>query len=109
VASVNTIDHARIEKALAQAAKHGNVVAAYLFGPHAEGTADAWRDVDLAVFVERAESWGFEERARIAAEIQKQAGDDIEVHFFSAQQHESCHPATFAAHVIQHGIEKGTP
>ena len=84
MASVNTVDHTRIKKALALVAERGEVVAAYLFGSHVEGTADAWSDVDLAVFVEGAESWGLEDRARVSAEIQGQAGDDIELHFFPA-------------------------
>jgi len=104
VAEIDVIDPSRIEKALALAAKRGPVVASYVFGSQAEGTADSLSDVDLAIFVQGAESWGLEERVEAIVEIQRLAGDDIDVHFFPATQHANPAPASFAAYVMQHGV-----
>ena len=58
---------------------------AYMLRSQGDGTADQWSDIDLAVFVEGAESWDIHKPARrIAAMVQKEAGDDIELHFIPA-------------------------
>ncbi|MDP2898233.1 MAG: nucleotidyltransferase domain-containing protein, partial [bacterium] len=46
-------------------AREGAVLAAYVFGSHVEGRADPWSDIDIAAFIEGAESWDLWERARI--------------------------------------------
>lgn len=63
-----------------------------------------WSDYDLAVFVEGTESWKMTDLARLCATIQQEAGDDIELHFFPADQAAVPDPASFAAYVIKHGI-----
>ena len=83
------------------------VVRAYLFGSQVEGTADRWSDLDLAVFVEGLEGWDLHDRARASVQVQREAGDDIELHFFSAQSLQEPDPAGFAAWVLAHGIEVG--
>jgi len=80
-------------------------VAAYLFGSRAEGRGDMWSDYDLAVFVEGTEQWDICNLARFCAEVQKEAGDDIELHVFPASKIRSPEPASFAAHIIAYGIE----
>jgi len=79
-------------------------VSAYLFGSRVEGGADKWSDYDLAVFIEGAEKWDITKLARFCSEIQKEAGDDIELHIFPASKSQKPEPASFAAHIISHGI-----
>ena len=76
---------------------------AYVFGSHLEGKADTWSDIDIAVFVEGVESWDVRQRARAAASVQKEVGDDVELHIFPADALISPPPASFAAYVIRHG------
>lgn len=65
----------------------------YLFGSRAEGGADEWSDYDLAAFLDGAEHWDIFDRARLSAEVQKEAGDDIELHVFPAEQARTRNPA----------------
>jgi len=91
--------------AAARALRHEGVVrAAYVFGSHAQGRADRWSDIDIAAFVEGAESWDFWQRARVMVQIQKQVGFDVETHLFPASLLEYAETGSFAADVLRHGI-----
>ncbi len=94
----------RLDEALRCIATHVRPVAAYFFGSRAEGRADQWSDYDIALFIEGAEAWDIFRLVRFCAEIQKEAGDDIEVHVFPAYQAENPEPASFASHILAHGI-----
>jgi len=48
-------------------ARLGVVRAAYVFGSHVEGEADAWSDIDLAAFMEGVEHWDIQKRAQAMA------------------------------------------
>jgi len=91
-------------RALAAARRHADVSTAFLFGSHVAGHADADSDIDLAVFVKGAETWGLRERADLAVLVQREVGDDIELHIFPDAQLEHCEPASFAAYVQKHGV-----
>lgn len=86
-------------------ARAARVARTYLFGSCATGSADRWSDIDVALFVEGAEHWDLHRRARLAALVQKEAGDDVEPHFFPATALAENDPAGFAAWVIKNGIE----
>ena len=90
---------------MAAVSRFGHVVRAYLFGSQVEGTADRWSDIDVAVFVEGVESWDMHHRARVAAQVQKTAGDDVEIHFLPAKALQERDDASFAAWVLIHGME----
>jgi len=94
----------RAKAAVESLSRFAKVTAAYIFGSQIQGRADQWSDIDLAVFVEGAEAWSLPDRARIAARVQKEAGDDIELHFFPAGALHHHHNASFAAWVLDHGI-----
>jgi predicted nucleotidyltransferase len=94
----------RAQVAIACLSRFAPVTAAYLFGSQVEGRADQWSDIDLAVFVEGLQAWDLHERARIAAQVQREAGDDVELHFFSAESLQHHHSASFAAWVLDHGV-----
>jgi predicted nucleotidyltransferase len=94
----------RARTAVACLSRFATVTAAYVFGSQVEGKADQWSDIDLAVFVEGAEAWNLHDRARIAAQVQKEAGDDIELHFFPAEALQHRHSASFATWVLDHGV-----
>ena len=94
----------RAAQAVACLRQFASVTAAYLFGSHIEGTADRWSDIDLAVFIEGLESWDLHDRARVAVAVQKEAGDDIELHFFPAASLQQRDEAGFAAWVLHHGV-----
>ena len=82
---------------------HARIEAAYLFGSYAEGLADYWSDIDIAVFWDRTEAWDNRRRINMIINVQKKAGDDIELHFFQAKLLHSADPASFAAYIIAHG------
>ncbi|HUV65686.1 MAG TPA: nucleotidyltransferase domain-containing protein [Sedimentisphaerales bacterium] len=91
--------------AVASLSRFAPVTAAYLFGSQVEGRADQWSDIDLAVFVEGLEAWDLYGRARIAAQVQSEAGDEVELHFFPAESLQRHHSASFAAWVLNHGVK----
>ncbi len=102
--TLDDLTQQRLDDALRCISRHVRPVAAYLFGSHAEGRADHWSDYDIALFIEGAEGWDVLEMVRFCVEIQKEAGDDIEVHVFPADQAENPEPASFASHILKHGI-----
>lgn len=99
----------RVQTALRVVAQHARLARAYLFGSQVSGTADRWSDTDLAVFVEGVESWSLHDRARLAADVQREAGDDVEVHLMPARMLTEHDPASFAAWVLAHGVEVPVP
>ncbi len=84
--------------------REGVVRAAYVFGSHAEGRADRWSDIDVAAFIEGAESWDPWERARMIVVVQKEVGFDVEPHIFAADSLQTADRASFAAYIIRHGV-----
>ena len=77
---------------------------AYLFGSHVEGKADQWSDIDLALFIDQVEIWPLQQRIRFCSTIQKEMGDDLELHLFPASVLDSPDPASFAEYILKHGI-----
>lgn len=102
---INDIIHTKTKSALEAVSSFARIDKAYLFGSQVDGTADEWSDIDLAVFTDGAETWDIHKRARLMARVQKEAGDDIEVHFIPAKALQENDQAGFAAWVISHGIE----
>jgi predicted nucleotidyltransferase len=76
---------------------------AFLFGSHIEGTADKYSDIDLGVFVEGLKDWDLQKMVRTSAEVQKEVGDDVELHYFPAGQLDNPETGSFAAFVMTHG------
>jgi len=104
MAQIDIAIEERARAAVACLSRLAPVTAAYLFGSQVEGRADRWSDIDLAVFIEGSEAWDLHDRARIAAQVQREAGDDIELHFFPAEALQHHHSASFAAWVLHHGV-----
>lgn len=104
MAALDDLTRDRMRVALQALCRHVHPVAAYLFGSRAEGRADKWSDYDLAVFIAGVETWDMPRLARFCAEIQQEAGDDIELHIFPASQAAAPEAASFAAYIIAHGI-----
>lgn len=104
MAALDDLTKERVRLALEALSRRVRPVAAYLFGSRAEGRTGPWSDYDLAVFIEGSETWDMVRLARFCASIQKEAGDDIEVHVFPAGQATEPEPASFAAYIIAHGI-----
>lgn len=102
------IDPSVVKKAnaaLRVVSRLASVDGAYLFGSHVEGKSDPWSDIDLAVFVEDFEKWNLRDRVRASVEVQKEAGDDVEVHFLPATALRERDPAGFAAWILAHGVD----
>ncbi len=76
----------------------------YLFGSQAQGEADEFSDIDLAVFSSQVSHMSLTERAHVAATVQKQFGDDLDVHLLPYAAESALDPASFSAWVRQHGI-----
>ncbi len=81
------------------------VRAAYVFGSRVEGRAHRFSDIDVALFVEGVETWDIRRRARAMAQVQKEAGLDVEAHLFPASVLEHREPGSFADWVLTHGVE----
>lgn len=105
MAQVDATIEQRARAAVTCLSQFASVTAAYLFGSQVEGRADRWSDIDLGVFIEGLEGWDLHDRARIAAQVQEGAGDDIELHFFPAKALQHRHPASFATWVLTHGVK----
>ncbi len=82
---------------------------AYLFGSQVNGKTHEWSDIDVAAFVHNAESWGIIARAKKMARVQKEAGDDIELHFFPADQFAHPEPSSFAEYIQKTGVKLEIP
>ncbi len=104
MAVINSVIQRRAAQAVRVLAPHVKICAAYVFGSHVDGTPDAYSDIDLAVFVEDMEAWDIFRRADVTAHVQGKVGDDLELHYFAAQALVSPDPASFAAHVLSHGL-----
>jgi predicted nucleotidyltransferase len=93
------LDAVRILKRMA------TVRAAYVFGSHVEGRAHRYSDIDVALFAEGVENWDIQRRARAMAQVQKEAGLEVEAHLFPASSLDHREPGSFAAWVLAHGVE----
>ncbi|MBZ0170406.1 Nucleotidyltransferase domain protein [Candidatus Methylomirabilis lanthanidiphila] len=104
MAAIDPVIERRSRYAVEVLSRYAPVAAAYLFGSRVEGSANEWSDIDLAAFLEGIESWDVTTRAHTAALVQKEAGDDIELHFFPARSLHQPEPASFAAYILGHGV-----
>lgn len=104
MADIDAVIERRSRYAVEVLSRYAPVAAAYLFGSQVEGRADEWSDIDVAAFLEGIESWDLATRAHTAALVQKEAGDDIELHFFSTRSLHQPEVASFAAYILAHGI-----
>jgi predicted nucleotidyltransferase len=103
MADIDAVIEHRSQYAVEVLSRYTPVAAAYLFGSWVEGSADGESDIDLAVFLEDIESWDLATRAHTAALVQEKAGDDIQLHFFSARSLHQPEVASFAAYILAHG------
>lgn len=94
----------RARAALAVIARQACVRAAFLFGSYVEGKPDEFSDIDIAAFVEGAGQWDLERHVCAGVEARREAGYDIELHFFAAELLDNAPKASFAAYVQSHGV-----
>ena len=94
----------RIDRVIAALKDRLPVEDVYLFGSQACGTSDEFSDIDLAVFSPRVSHMSLTERAQFAALIQKEFGDDLDLHLLPYAAHSTLDPASFSSWVMQHGI-----
>ena len=109
---MDTLDAGVGRRALAATkilARLGVVRAAYVFGSHAKGTADAWSDIDVAAFVEGLEHWDIRKRATAMAIVMEEAGSDVEAHLFPASALHNPPTGSFAEYILRHGTPILTP
>lgn len=104
---MGTVDRAIEDRAAAAVkilSRQGVVRAAYIFGSQAEGTADAWSDIDVAAFIEGLEGWDIRKRAQVMALVMEEAGSNVEAHLFPASVLDDPPRGGFAEYILQHGI-----
>ncbi len=104
MAVVNDLIRQRACDAVEALSRMARVRAAYLFGSHVAGTADEYSDIDIAAFIEDIEEWDIRRRTRAMVATQKEVGDDVELHFFSADLLDNAPKASFAAYTKSHGV-----
>jgi predicted nucleotidyltransferase len=94
---------AQATEALRVLTRYGRVAGAFVFGSQAEGTAGPHSDVDLAAFVEGADGWDVQAEVDICCTVQREVGDDIDLHIFPACALGAAEPASMAEYVQEHG------
>ena len=77
----------------------------FVFGSQVSGAPDDCSDIDLAAFVDEAETWSLERRVRAIVDVQREAGDDLDVHFFPARFMQDALSGSFAEFVMREGVE----
>jgi predicted nucleotidyltransferase len=82
---IDEMIQAKIQKAVEVLNRNVGMTAAYLFGSQVTGKTDQWSDIDLAIFADGIDRWDLRDRARVAAQVQKETGDDVEIHFFPGE------------------------
>jgi predicted nucleotidyltransferase len=105
MAALNAEVMQRAFDAVAVMKRMATVRAAYVFGSHVEGHVHRFSDIDVALFVDGVETWDIHRRARAMAQVQKEAGIDVEAHLFPASTLDHREPGSFAAWVLAHGVE----
>lgn len=105
MARVDAVIGARARRAIEVLSRSARIAAAYLFGSHAEGTVHPRSDIDLAVFVENLDTLDLSDRTRVAARVQKEAGDEVDLHLLPAEDLVQRDPARFSAWVLTHDVE----
>ncbi|MGB5158899.1 nucleotidyltransferase domain-containing protein [Desulfobacterium sp. N47] len=107
MAIVDEMIEEKVQMAIEVLNRNISISAAYLFGSQVTGKADQWSDIDLAIFADGIEKWDMKDRARAAAKVQKEAGDDIEIHFFPSGvlYEKNRDSAGFASWILAHGVQ----
>ena len=93
----------RVNQAVGVLSREQSVAAVYVFGSQVNGKPDKWSDIDVAVFIDGAENMGLQRRAQLSAMVQREAGDEIELHFLSKRMLDHPAPASFAKFVVTTG------
>jgi predicted nucleotidyltransferase len=104
MAKLNPLIARQAREALKVLKRQARVRAAYVFGSQASGTADKFSDIDIAAFIEGLELWDLRQRARIAVQVQKEAGDEVELHFLPAEALADHLPASLADYILRNGV-----
>lgn len=80
------------------------VVEGYLFGSQVSGNADEDSDIDIAVFVDVDRRLNLDEKVEVMTLVQRQLGDDIEIHLFSVSDLVQNDSASFAGFIAKYGV-----
>jgi len=105
MAEIDALVAERARSAVRALSRRAHVVDAYLFGSHVCGDPDEWSDIDIAVFVDGLEHWDLFHRVRTTSAVQKEVGDDIELHCYPAESLENPERASFITYVLRHGVQ----
>jgi predicted nucleotidyltransferase len=104
MAEVDALIEEKARRAVRALGRSGRVRAAYLFGSQVQTTADRDSDIDVAVFIDGAETWDFWRLARECEAARRHAGIDVELHVFPASSYDRPPRASFAQYILQHGL-----
>ncbi len=107
MASDKVVINSRFRRVIQLLEDKTEVVAAYLFGSHVDGSADEYSDWDIALFVDNYQWWTLMRQVRISCKIKEAEGDDLDLHFFDASQLPNPSPASFAGWVVKNGVRIG--
>lgn len=94
----------RVREAVSVLSEEADVRAVYVFGSQVEGTPRDFSDIDVAVFVNGLKDWDLRRRAQASARVQKEVGDDVELHFFFSETLANPPKASFALYILREGI-----
>jgi predicted nucleotidyltransferase len=85
-------------------ARLGAVRAVYVFGSHADGSADEWSDIDVAAFMDGIDDWDLDRRVHAMTRVQLEVGLDVETHIFPDTVRRHPQRGSFTEYVLKHGI-----
>ena len=94
----------RARQVIAVLSRRATVRGVYVFGSQVSGTAHEWSDIDVAAFVDGVETWTLEGRVQAIVEVQREAGDDLDVHLFPGTFVDAAPRGSFAEFVLQEGV-----
>jgi len=102
-----TVRRVELTKVIRQAIEALNqqieVRLAVLFGSHAEGHADEWSDVDLAVVSGDFEKMSFQKQMELLTKIWHVNGTWVQIHPFTLKDLQEARPTNFLGHILKTG------
>ncbi len=95
----------RARQALDVLSRQATVRGMFVFGSQVSGEVDDCSDIDLAAFVDEAETWSLDRRVCAIIDVQREAGDDLDLHVLPGKFIADAPAGSFAAFVLHAGIK----
>ena len=95
----------RVNRVIKRLSNETKVHATFMFGSQVDGNADEYSDLDIAIFVDNYIKWTLMKQVKVSCRIKEAEGDDLDLHFFDADELPNPSPASFAGWVVKNGVK----